>query len=148
MERLSLKNLAIAFANNQKVLYFDDERELNHICRIVELGEEEMTISNGEYQYDVKFDDIKIIVRPFSDLTKAFETDTYEQTYIDYIAENFKIEVKGNVIQQEVLLDAKLGHILKHKYTLIEKLLEWHFDVFGLIKKGLAVDINTILKNK
>lgn len=144
MEKLSLKGLAIAFANNQKVLYFDDERGLNQICRIVELQEEEMTISNGEYQYDVKFDDIKIIVRPFSDLTKAIETDTYKQTYIDYIAEIFKIEVKGNIIQQEVLLDAKLGHILKHKYTLIEKLLEWHFDVFGLIEKGLAININAI----
>jgi hypothetical protein len=141
---VELKDLAIAFFNNQKVLYFDDERELNQICRIVELREEEMTISNGEYQYDVEFDDIKIIVKPLSDLTKAFETDTYEQTYIDYIAENFKVEVKGNTIQQEVLLDAKLGHILKHQYSLIEKLLEWNFDVFGLISKGLAVDINTI----
>ena len=26
-------------------------------------------------------------------------------------------------------------------YMLIENLLEWHFDVFGLIKKGLAVPL-------
>ena len=25
-----------------------------------------------------------------------------------------------------------------------EKLLEWHFDVFGLIDAGLAIDINTL----
>ena len=24
------------------------------------------------------------------------------------------------------------------------KLLEWHFDIFGLIEKGLAIDINTL----
>lgn len=27
---------------------------------------------------------------------------------------------------------------------LIEKLFEWHFDVFGLIEQGLAIDINTL----
>ena len=98
MERLILKNLAIAFANNQKVLYFDDERELNHICRIVELGEEEMTISNVEYQYDVKFDDIKIIVRPFSDLTKAFEKNMTKKTKRDHKRhkENKKLSRKMN----------------------------------------------------
>ena len=29
-------------------------------------------------------------------------------------------------------------------YETIEKLFEWHFDVFGLIEKGLAIDINTL----
>lgn len=29
-------------------------------------------------------------------------------------------------------------------YWIIETLLEWHFDISDLIKKGLAIDINTI----
>lgn len=29
-------------------------------------------------------------------------------------------------------------------YDLIQKLFEWHFDVFGLIEEGLAIDINTL----
>jgi hypothetical protein len=29
-------------------------------------------------------------------------------------------------------------------FTMYNKLFEWHFDVFGLIEKGLAIDINTI----
>jgi hypothetical protein len=29
-------------------------------------------------------------------------------------------------------------------YKEMQKLFEWHFDVFGLIEKGLAIDINTI----
>ena len=33
-------------------------------------------------------------------------------------------------------------------YGVVEKLLEWHFDIFGLLEKGLAVDINTINKNQ
>lgn len=32
------------------------------------------------------------------------------------------------------------------EYWIMEKLFEWHFDVFGLITKGLAVDINTLNK--
>ena len=27
-----------------------------------------------------------------------------------------------------------------------QKLFEWHFDVFGLIDAGLAIDINTLEK--
>ena len=68
--KLELKHLAIAFTNNWKVTYFDDERELNQVCNIVELREDECTISNGEYEYDVKFDDIKLLCFPLSTLTK------------------------------------------------------------------------------
>jgi len=71
---LKLEHLAIAMVNNMLLQYFDDERELLHNdCKIVELREEEMTIANSEYQYDVKFDDVKIIARPLSDLTKEIE---------------------------------------------------------------------------
>ena len=31
-----------------------------------------------------------------------------------------------------------------NQLELHQKLFEWHFDVFGLIEKGLAIDINTI----
>lgn len=33
---------------------------------------------------------------------------------------------------------------IDNQYQLFQKLLEWHFDIFGLIEKGLAVDYNTI----
>ena len=39
--KLELKHLTIAFTNNWKVTYFDDERELNQVCNIVELREDE-----------------------------------------------------------------------------------------------------------
>ena len=29
-------------------------------------------------------------------------------------------------------------------YAIVSKLLEWHFDIDGLIEKGLAIDINTL----
>jgi hypothetical protein len=33
---------------------------------------------------------------------------------------------------------------MKTNYEDIVKLFEWHFDVFGLIDAGLAIDINTL----
>ena len=31
---------------------------------------------------------------------------------------------------------------LKLRYDAMQKLIEWHFDIFGLIDKELAIDIN------
>ena len=33
---------------------------------------------------------------------------------------------------------------ISNTFEMYQKLFEWHFDVFGLIEKGLALDINTI----
>ena len=34
--------------------------------------------------------------------------------------------------------------LYSYPYGMIDLLCKWHFDVFGLIPKGLAVDINSI----
>lgn len=81
------------------------------------------------------FIDIKPILRPLSDLTK-------------------EIEVNG----EKFVPCEKLGYESGYKYLLKKplkynmvfqdglKLFEWHFDVFGLIPEGLAIDINTLNK--
>ena len=33
-----------------------------------------------------------------------------------------------------------------NQYVALEKLLEWHFDIFNLIENNLAIDINTLKK--
>ena len=40
-------------------------------------------------------------------------------------------------------LDKSIKEIQEPKND-YEKLFEWHFDIFGLIEKGLAIDINTL----
>ena len=58
---VTLKDLAIAFANNQEIDYYDSERCLGQSCRIVALTEDSVSITNGEYQYDnLSFDDVSI----------------------------------------------------------------------------------------
>jgi len=81
------------------------------------------------------------ILRPLSDLTK-------------------EIAVNGKTFVPKELLEARYYTLDLYKqcdriiedsrwinqcdYLLIQHLLEWHFDVFGLIEKGLAIDINTL----
>ena len=127
--KLEIKHLAIAFTNNWKVTYFDDERELNQVCNIVELREDECTISNGEYQYDVKFEGIKLLCFPLSSLTKdemknitKSDFNRYSEDYLDTILNTMKREINSK----------------KLPYYLMEKLFERKFDVFGLIDAGLA----------
>ena len=77
----------------------------------------------------VLFKNCKPILRPLSDLTKVNSfslSDMISHGYYNsfWLPENFNI--------------AYLMHLD------FEKLVSWHFDVFKLIEKGLAIDINKI----
>ena len=61
---------------------------------------------------------------------------TYDLFYKDF---NFY-----STVYQDGNPDDIIDEIIHESYELVQKLLEWHFDVFGLIEKGLAVDINTL----
>ena len=141
--KLELKHLAIAFANNYKVTYFDDERELNQVCNIVELREDECTISNGEYEYDVKFDDIKLLCFPLSTLTKEITVNGETFVPIDFINKNIRKVVDIYLVVGEINIDIETDNYsqiinLIDGYEIMQKLIEWKFDVFGLIELGLA----------
>ena len=127
---LEIKHLAIAFTNNWKVTYFDDERELNQVCNIVELREDECTISNGEYEYDVKFDDIKLLCFPISSLTKDDVKNFYQFNNDDFKS----IDLKEWAEDLMFFIKTKEPFQLSQ----FEYLLSKKFDVFGLIELGLA----------
>tara|TARA_R110000803_G_scaffold10007_5_gene31097 strand:+ start:1555 stop:1962 length:408 start_codon:yes stop_codon:yes gene_type:complete len=90
-----------------------------------------------------KSDNYKPILRPLSDLTKEIEVDgnkfiPYEDDYLsDAICsyENLDLlcEYNGDISNDSTI-----------PYPIMSLLFQWHFDVFGLIEKGLAIDINTI----
>ena len=141
--KLELKHLAIAFTNNWKVTYFDDERELNQVCNIVELREDECTISNGEYEYDVKFDDIKLLCFPISSLTKEITINGETFVPIDFINKNIRKVVDIYLVVGEINIDIETDNYsqiinLIDGYEIMQKLIEWKFDVFRLIELGLA----------
>lgn len=81
---------------------------------------------------------IKPILRPLSDLTKE-----QGQELKDLVKGSSMI--KNHLVNSLIRVDLPLNYVIsKTPYCIIEKLLEWGFDIFGLIKNGLAVDVNTI----
>lgn len=89
----------------------------------------------------------KPILRPLSCLTKEIEVngekfspyDWFEQhEENDYFADNIWIQYLFNYEKDDII---KLDLI---PYGVMEKLFEWHFDVFGLIEKGLAISYNDL----
>lgn len=86
----------------------------------------------------------KPILRPISDLTKEIEYNREKFIPIEML-----IKYSTNDFVGEWLYQFKQGRLFFNEeipFKIIQKLLEWHFDVFGLIDAGLAIDINT-LKN-
>ena len=85
---------------------------------------------NGDHEDSYSYEDhpdevleFKPILRPLSDLTDI-EVEKLEYGYINSIIEKLK---------------SKEIELIVYEY-----LVKNHFDVFGLIEKGLAIDINTI----
>ena len=70
----------------------------------------------------------RLILRPLSDLTKEELYSNGFDCHVDYLTH----ENKG------------VEWTLKAPYTHVEYLFKNHFDVFGLIPQGLAIDINTL----
>ena len=82
------------------------------------------------------------ILRPLSDLTKKIEIDG--ETFRPFHKLDHDFELQNNTYLCLILHGARIINLFDHPYEIMQKLFEWHFDVFGLIDKGLAIDINTL----
>ncbi len=115
--------------------------------------------------YNYELEDIKPILRSLSDLTKEIEVngkkfvpliELFENSLPPEFVNRCKILSTDRVYYYEVgYRDSKTKHdfsfrfnknILRNDYTIVEKLFEWHFDLFELIPQGKAIDINTLNK--
>ena len=82
---------------------------------------------------------IKPILRPLSDLTKEIEVN----------GERF-VPVRILMCAAYKAYDSNYDLLFatqeptRMPYHIVQKLYEWHFDVFGLIPNNLAIDMNTI----
>lgn len=79
----------------------------------------------------------KPILRPLSDFTKEIEVNGEKFVPKDKLfhSDNRWIQFKKSITKNAIHCEP---------YYIVENLLKWHFDVFGLIEQGLAVDINTL----
>jgi len=97
------------------------------------------TTSLGSRERQMKqINEIKPILRPLSDLTKEIEHNG-----LKFVPSIILKECYGHSVQ---IAESKylITPIQLESYTLVSQLFEWHFDIFGLIEKGLAIDFNTI----
>lgn len=88
---------------------------------------------------DVYASEVKIILRPLNTLD-LIPNELYIKT--DFEEFNFGSNGDANCI------NTKDKTYLSDMLTVTEFLFSKHFDVFGLIEKGLAIDINTISHEK
>jgi hypothetical protein len=132
--KLELKHLAPYLPHDIEVL-----DALNQKVKIIGLKNETYFIENGNTYAYGDIQDCKPILRPLSELTKEIEVNGEKFVPILYL-----IEVHGNSLDYSYLLSTK--NVIEYSYAIVEKLLEWHFDIFGLIENNLAIDINTLNK--
>ena len=79
----------------------------------------------------------KPILRPLSDLTKEIEHNAEKFIPIQEL-ESYDITIGVVAITT--------SNIYLQRLWVIQKLLEWHFDVFGLIHAGLAIESPELLE--
>ena len=91
-----------------------------------------------------KYSEYKMILRPLDEI-KNFEEimDEFSVNSLEAFENHFLDNVLGKSLNCFDVVN----------YTIVELCFKYHLDIFGLIKKGLAIDINTLsdvnnLKNK
>ena len=90
---------------------------------------------------------MQLLLYPLSDLTKPIKVEGYndgkEFVPMDKLYNMSDYSEFMESIQEDIY---EMNTPFRWPYEIVQKLLEWHFDVFGLIEKGLAIDINTLNK--
>tara|TARA_R110000822_G_scaffold113027_1_gene244100 strand:+ start:124 stop:558 length:435 start_codon:yes stop_codon:yes gene_type:complete len=104
---------------------------------------------------DGRWEVIKPILRPLSDLTKEIEVNgekfvpnyilntrfrASSKDLIPYKYDNYNLELDVETQNYSQKIDLFDG------FLIVQQLLEWHFDIYGLIDAGLAIDINILNK--
>ena len=80
------------------------------------------------------------ILRPLSDLTKEIEHKGERFVPIE------KLRDMGFYIGEDWIIE-NFSNITNSAFEFVLKLIEWHFDIAGLIEKGEAIDVNTLPEN-
>lgn len=99
---------------------------------------------NSKFHTALKY--IKPILRPLEDLFFNLNIENESQKPFEYLEDFADTESERMFLDVIEYKETKfiLEKIQYAPFSFIQKLFEWHFDVFGLINKGLAIDINTL----
>lgn len=129
MEKLELKHLAGYLPYGLEMLYNNDF-----------ISPRKRKLSVDGYQFLVG--NAKPILCPLSDLTKEIEVNGKKFVPEEYLNANCKKYYLPEDWNAGLFIQSE--NIMSVNYAVVQKLLEWHFDIYGLITEGLAIDINTL----
>ena len=124
---------------------------------IAEINDDGVIVRNSRlypsrYHDFATHDYYKPILHPLSDLTKPIEHNGEKFVPIDNI-EGLFIEGTEDLINQsieaiEYFIENNFFSRMEYlPFILIQKLIEWKFDLFGGIDSGDAIDVNTLTEN-
>jgi hypothetical protein len=110
------------------------------------------TLTIGDYSYLIEGYNGKPILRPLSDITKEIEHNGEKFVPMKWFENNIHEDIRfyqsykyNGSLEINIVTENYCQTIdLFNGYIIVQKLLEWHFDIFELIERGLAVDINTL----
>lgn len=135
--KLELKHVApyLPYALKWQHMTIDKVLRMDGLEEVRELR---IRLSDGLYSYHKDF--LKPLLRPLSDITKEIEVNGEKFVPMVKLYEIYPRQTKSLIGFSRDVINSPL----EIEYRIVQKLAEWHFDVFGLIEQGLAVDLNTI----
>ena len=142
-QQLTIENLAPYLPYGVKVLVDNGNGKYTDIITGIGIIDDMIFLDEtGDWYYNDENDfTAKLVLRPLSDLTKEIEHNG--EKFIPWHKLEFGIDkdldIEIIVGDSEYLYLSYIG--LRNE---MQKLFEWHFDVFGLIEKGLAININEV----
>jgi hypothetical protein len=119
------------------------------------------SVSNGKVNYDcvrqnnvdyaLEFHDKLIvscpILYPLSGLTKEIDHNGFKIIPLSEIIKDDRFNSDVQHLTRMILNMDMKELCLNYPFWVIQKLVEWHFDIALLIEKGQAININTLSKN-
>lgn len=152
--KLKLEQLACYLPYGLKFIYNDAPIKINE-WELVSLGKRAnsnefvalATRADYKNQIHTTIELIKPILRPLSDLTNEIEHNGEKFVPKDILYKNHCGLEFDKDFEVDTYSSGEGGHnsySLWEGYDVIQKLISWHFDIFGLIDAGLAIDINTL----
>lgn len=151
MDKLTLEHLAPYLPYGIKMIFEGKGGRSITLTGITDQGKYGITITGGEGSMWLNGGGFKPILRPLSDLTKPLKdkngntfilakvlwsvSEHQEDTFDDFgiIPEYWEMSIKS--------LKSDYRNM---DYGDIEKMIFYHFDVFGLLDSGLAININDL----
>ena len=120
-------------------------RPISDLTKEIEVNGEKFApiIKLAKIQYpkvDFEIKDFRCLGRLNSGVCLEFVIEDEIPFYKEY-HNNIFLQIKSENYDDMILANLKPSEVR-------EKLFEWHFDVFGLIEKGLAIDFNTLNNEK